>query len=116
MMPLGATPAAGAVAPSGIVAPIQPGSIWTFSIAVVGCENDSFTTRHKFVATDNGSGNKGTYKASGKHLTMTWTAGSAVGDVLTATYSIKKGIYRGSYTHAGQIFAVTGSPGATAGC
>ena len=116
MMPLGAMPAADAAPLSAIVSPIQPGSVWTFSIAVVGCENDSFVTIHKFVATDNGSGNKGRYTAVGKHLTMTWKAGSAIGDVLTATYSVKKGIYRGSYTHAGQTFAVTGSPGATGGC
>ena len=96
-------------------APVKAGSVWTIELAGAGCESDSFGPRHDFVAIPDTSRDRGRYRGT-KKLTMTWTAGSASGDVFKGKWQKAAGDYVGTYSSAGQSDAATLVPVSVAGC
>jgi hypothetical protein len=98
------------------LAKVRPGSIWTLQLSGDGCESDSFATHHAFSdAVADSSGDLGTYKGT-KKLTMTWTAGTAAGEVFKATWSKTTGIYEGTYSRSDQSVSAVLVPAAAGGC
>jgi len=98
---------ANGVAAKGFTA-LPPGSVWVLTDGAV-CEADSFTTHHRFAATD-ASGDQGTFKRESQRpyrLTMTWTQGPAAGDVFLGRYIAKNGQFEGSYTRSGHGYGAS---------
>ena len=104
--------------PAKLAAPapeVKASSVWTIELAGAGCESDSFGPRHAFVAIPDTSRDRGRYRGT-KKLTMTWTAGSASGDVFKGKWQKAAGDYVGTYSSAGQSDAATLVPVSVAGC
>jgi hypothetical protein len=106
-----------ASAASGALAHITPGSVWTIQTPTT-CESDTFAITHTFsTALDYGNGDAGKYHFHGtKGLKMTWTAGTAKGEVFSGTWSKATGVYSGTYSHAGAAVSATVSSAASVGC
>jgi hypothetical protein len=97
-------------------AKVKAGSVWTFQPTGGVCQSDTFATHHKFSsASTDGTGDAGTYKGT-KKLTMTWTAGSAAGEVYKAVWKKTTGDYTGTYAADGQSVTATLDPAAAGGC
>jgi hypothetical protein len=97
-------------------AKVKAGSVWTLQPSGGVCQSDTFATHHKFSsAPTDGSGDAGTYKGT-KKLTMTWTAGTAAGQVFKGTWSRTTGDYTGRYAGDGQSVTAVLAPVAAGGC
>jgi hypothetical protein len=97
-------------------AKVKAGSLWTLQPDGGVCQSDSFATHHKFAsALADGSGDAGTYKGT-KKLTMTWTAGTATGEVFKGKWSRTTGDYTGSYASGDQSVTAVLAPVAAGGC
>ena len=105
-------------APAGTKPPakVKAGSVWTMQPTGGVCQSDTFATHHKFSsAVSDGTGDAGTYKGS-KKLTMTWTAGTAIGETFKGTWTRNIGEYIGHYGDGGQSVAAVLAPVANGGC
>jgi hypothetical protein len=104
---------------SGTVAPskVKAGSEWTLELTGSGCESDSFAAHHAFTAVNSTDGDQGTYTGKKtKTLTMTWTAGTASGEVFKGRWRRSTGDYTGTDVQAEVSVDATLVPIAVGGC
>jgi hypothetical protein len=102
---------------AGVVASsrLKAGSEWTLEVTGSGCESDSFAAHHAFTAVNSTDGDRGSYKGN-KSLTMTWTAGTASGQVFEGRWHRSTKDYTGTDVLAGVSAAATLVPVAVGGC
>jgi hypothetical protein len=105
----GATPAAPSVAGAGA---------WVITTPHEGCENVTLTAHHKFSATDDGTGNAGTWnEQTPTTIIMKWTSGDIDATVFKGTLASKSNNYNGRIRFE-NIVAVDATliPGHRSGC
>jgi hypothetical protein len=107
-----ASPTAASAAASSRV---RAGSQWTLELTGTGCQTDSFAAHHTFGSLGGADGDQGTYKGT-KTLTMTWTAGTASGEVFKGRWRRSAGDYTGTDDNDRVSVAATLVPLATGGC
>jgi hypothetical protein len=97
-------------------AKIAVGGVWTLERTGTGCENDTFSSHHRFsAAVTDGSGDGGTDKGT-KKLTMIWKSGLDRGATFKGRFQGVTGDYTGRYSLGGQTVPASLIPYVTGAC
>ena len=95
--------------------------LWTLHTDLT-CESVTFGSRHTFSAvrsnsSADGGGDQGTFaQPTGRHLTLTWTAGPSAGSVFNGTFRKSDNFYTGPATWNGTTASGELNPASVIGC